>query len=317
MSIFHEYQHGNTTTALTLSERRLVSVKQYVRRLATHSSFVRGGDLKKFAVTLGILALFTLVIFMLLLKEGEDQQQEQEQVEEVEPVSVAEAWDKAGVPDFLAIKNASQKKQKFFEFMLPLVESENQLIIKDRNRLMLLAQKAEFSEDESAWLQSIGGRYRQEGELSPQWFQEILEKVDILPPSLALAQAANESGWGTSRFARQGNNYFGQWCFSKGCGLVPSARGDGASHEVQRFDSVQESIRAYLRNLNSHPHYKALRELRAKARASYLVVTGPYLAQGLWKYSERGFDYVDEITRMIHSNDLVKLDRNAAVSLTP
>ncbi|MCL6271478.1 glucosaminidase domain-containing protein [Sansalvadorimonas sp. 2012CJ34-2] len=270
------------------------------------------------------LAAFVAVFVLLYVFWPEQKEEVAEQVvvpevteEEEQKQPGPEAWEIAGVPDFMAIKDVKQKKKKFFDYMLPLVEEENQRIIKQRNRILQLAGNISLSEHDKTWLKFIGRQYREEGEPSDKWFDDILEKVDMLPPSMALAQAANESGWGTSRFAREGNNYFGQWCFTEGCGLVPNSRKEGFTHEVKKFDDVQESVRAYLLNLNSHPQYEALRELRVNARDNNQVVTGPYLAQGLWKYSERGFDYVDEISRMMHKNNLVKLDKDAAVTLTP
>jgi len=122
--------------------------------------------------------------------------------------------------------------------------------------------------------------------------------VDTIPPSLALAQAANESAWGTSRFARQAHNYYGQWCFEKGCGIVPDRRDANKSHEVAAFDSPRESVARYLHNLNSNS----------------APVTGIALAAGLGKYSERGADYISELRSMIEFNKLSKYDAIAATS---
>jgi Bax protein len=126
----------------------------------------------------------------------------------------------------------------------------------------------------------------------------------VIPPSLVLAQAANESAWGTSRFARRGNNLFGQWCFSQGCGLVPRGRVEGASHEVASFSSPYRSVRSYIQNLNRHPTYQLLRDIRLKARNRDDIASGPSLAAGLLGYSERGEDYVEEIRNMIRHNNL-------------
>jgi len=98
--------------------------------------------------------------------------------------------------------------------------------------------------------------------------------VDTIPPSLALAQAANESAWGTSRFARQAHNYYGQWCFEKGCGIVPDRRDANKSHEVAAFDSPRESVARYLHNLNSNSAYKSLRDIRSRLKAANKPVTG-------------------------------------------
>ena len=136
------------------------------------------------------------------------------------------------------------------------------------------------------------------------FFSRLLSRVDSLPESLVLAQAANESAWGTSRFARQGNNLFGQWCFKPGCGLVPQARDDEAFHEVAKFSSVQGSINAYFANLNSHPAYEPVREIRGCLRQQQARVTGVALAEGLEQYSSRGYAYIDELQAMIRFNQL-------------
>ena len=124
----------------------------------------------------------------------------------------------------------------------------------------------------------------------------------------ALAQAANESAWGTSRFATKGNNLFGQWCFSKGCGLVPRGRVEGASHEVAKFSSPFRSVRAYIQNLNRHPTYQELRDIRQEDRRGKDPLSGVDMAAGLLGYSERGQEYVDEIRAMIHYNNLTFYD---------
>jgi Bax protein len=129
-----------------------------------------------------------------------------------------------------------------------------------------------------------------------------LARVDTVPLSLVLAQAANESSWGQSRFAQEGNNLFGEWCFREGCGIVPEQRSAGKSHEVAAFDSVNASVRSYLHNLNTGRAYAALRKLRQQARAAGEAPKAMVLASGLARYSERGLAYVHEIKAMIRSN---------------
>ena len=131
--------------------------------------------------------------------------------------------------------------------------------------------------------------------------QELLLRVDEIPTSLVLAQAANESAWGTSRFAQDGHNYFGQWCFKQGCGITPSNRAPGATHEVKRFNTPMDSVHAYFININTHRAYKTLREIRASAEKP---VSGVLLADGLLNYSERKQAYIDELKSMIISNNL-------------
>ena len=129
-----------------------------------------------------------------------------------------------------------------------------------------------------------------------------------MPPSLALAQSANESAWGTSRFAKQGNNFYGQWCYREGCGIVPKQRNHSAKHEVAKFKNVQLSTNAYIHNINSHNAYSNLRTLRATQRKAGKVISGQALAVGLQKYSERGSEYVKEIQAMIRFNKLGQYD---------
>lgn len=165
--------------------------------------------------------------------------------------------------------------------------------------------------DEQQALSEDAERILAAGEVLSQYelTKELIRRVDVIPTSLVLAQAANESAWGTSRFAREGNNIFGQWCFDEGCGLVPNRRGEDASHEVRAFASVEAAVRAYFRNLNTHPSYEDLRTLRASMRMQGLPLNSMVLARGLTRYSERGMDYVLELQDMIRINELRERDR--------
>ena len=125
-----------------------------------------------------------------------------------------------------------------------------------------------------------------------------------------MAQSANESGWGTSRFAREVNNYFGQWCFQPGCGIVPRRRPKAATYEVLTFDTTKQSVRSYMHYLNTSNAYKKLRTIRQSLRHKEKPVTGSHLANGLEKYSARGLDYVAEIKAMIRQNKLEKHDHS-------
>jgi len=137
----------------------------------------------------------------------------------------------------------------------------------------------------------------------------LLRRVDIIPSSLALAQAANESAWGTSRFAVEGNNFYGQWCYTEGCGIVPARRIAGENHEVKSFDSVFESVKAYIMNLNTFPNYQKLRDIRQQVRQGGRSIDGISLSEGLDTYSSRGDDYIFELQSMIYSNNLLEFDR--------
>jgi Bax protein len=140
--------------------------------------------------------------------------------------------------------------------------------------------------------------------------QELMERVDVIPTSLVLAQAANESAWGMSRFAREANNMFGQWCFDSGCGLVPARRGVNATHEVKAFASIEESVNAYFLNLNTNSSYQEMREMRAQMRAQGRPLDSMVLARGLTRYSQRGMAYVSELQDIIRVNRLGALDKS-------
>ncbi|MBV2129722.1 glucosaminidase domain-containing protein [Arsukibacterium indicum] len=211
------------------------------------------------------------------------------------------------LPDFSAITDTNAKKRAFFNYLRPHVQRENNRLRNLRRQLIELAEKKQKNQrltiNEYAFLYSLYDEFRMDvAESDPQMLQELLKRVDILPASLVLMQAANESAWGTSRFAVEGYNFFGQWCFREGCGLVPLSRADDMSHEVAKFDSPAKSIRSYFYNLNTFHTYEPLREIRAQLRAERKPVRGEALAAGLGRYSERGDEYIAEISSMIRFN---------------
>ncbi|HEA52853.1 hypothetical protein LCGC14_0884140 [marine sediment metagenome] len=215
------------------------------------------------------------------------------------------AWAREDLPDFSGYQDATEKKVAFFSFLYPRIVLANSRILIERDYLDSLASKTTLSKQEHAWLAAQSKRLRVEDEPgSPAQFALLKKRLDIIPPSLILAQAANESAWGTSRFAIRGNNLFGQWCFSKGCGLVPKSRVEGASHEVASFASPYHSVRAYIQNLNRHTSYQGLRDTRFEDRKASDPLSGLALARGLASYSERGQEYVNDIRSMIRYNNL-------------
>lgn len=210
-------------------------------------------------------------------------------------------------PNFAEISDIPTRKDAFFNFLTPFVHEKNALQLEDRARIeKILAKGQPFSTEDLSWVgaQRSIHRLKKVEEYGPEHIQALLKYVDIIPTSLVLAQAANESAWGTSRFATEGNNYFGQWCFRKGCGLVPNSRSDDADHEVRKFNDARESVFAYIDNLNSNPAYRELRNIRAELRTNESTITGLALVHGLEKYSERGQEYVDEIESLIDYNEL-------------
>lgn len=200
-------------------------------------------------------------------------------------------------PDFKAIPAGRERKAAFFAYLTPFIEAENQKIASLRSKIAKGNMKP-------AELEQLAKRYRIKTTDTKAIEQQLLKKADVIPPSLVLTQAAIESAWGTSRFAVKGNNYFGQWCFKKGCGLVPNQRIEGKNHEVRVFKSPQDSVSAYVLNLNSHPAYKELRQARAQLAQQGAAPSGCYLATGLESYSEKGMAYVNTLKKMIRSNRL-------------
>lgn len=211
------------------------------------------------------------------------------------------------MPDFSTWPAGEARKEQFFAFLRPLLEAENARVLSQRARLERLAaapQSAGWLD--RRWLAALAREYRLDPELTSTdgRIRELLVRVDAVPVSLGLAQAATESGWGTSRFAVEGYALFGQRCFDPGCGLVPEARTEGLSHEVQAFASPQDSVAGYIQNLNSHPDYQSFRTLRADLRAAGVRVTGYVLARALHRYSERRDSYIEDVRQMIRHNDL-------------
>ena len=206
--------------------------------------------------------------------------------------------------------NVSEKKANFFAYLQPMIEKANNEVLSQRQELLSIqTDLPQLSQEQLETLAKLTKVYRVDSKISPK--QQILlltTKINTIPAALILAQAANESAWGTSRFAKEGNNFFGQWCFSKGCGIVPNSRNEGADHEVASFDSPLGSVRSYIRNLNSHPTYQSLRDLRALSLSQGKTPSGELLAQGLIGYSERGEEYVKEIQSMIRYNKLSRFD---------
>lgn len=215
------------------------------------------------------------------------------------------AWAQGDLPDFSVYRDTTERKVAFFSFLYPRIVLANSRILLEREYLESLASKTELSNREEKWLAEQAQRLRVDAAPgSDEQFALLRKRLDVIPPSLILAQAANESAWGTSRFATEGNNLFGQWCFSKGCGLVPLSRVEGASHEVARFSSPYQSVRSYIQNLNRHPTYQLVRELRLQNRQADKPLSGLEMAEGLLGYSERGEEYIKEIRSMIRYNNL-------------
>ncbi|MGB1547657.1 MAG: glucosaminidase domain-containing protein [Alphaproteobacteria bacterium] len=211
--------------------------------------------------------------------------------------------------DLEAIRAVRERKRLFLQTMLPLILHVNETITEQRKRVLALTEAQQrgvrLASKDADWLRNLYAYYRvEEGNLS-----ELLRRVDVIPPSLALAQAAEESGWGTSRFAQEGNAIFGQWTPSLHRGLVPLERGEEARYAVRSFRDLVASVRAYARNLNTHKAYRELRAKRENLRRRDVPLNGYTLAGTLQHYSERGEAYVETLRSLIRSNKLRHFDR--------
>jgi Bax protein len=218
-------------------------------------------------------------------------------------------------PDFASISNIEVKKQQFFDFLQDYVRYENGLVSGLRLQLLgygeIVDSGIPLSVRERDWVVDLATAYNVDTDTTTDrvLVNELLLKVDVIPASLVLAQAANESAWGTSRFALEGNNIFGQWCFVEGCGIVPNRRVEGATHEVKSFDTIEDAIEGYFLNINSHRLYVGFRQERARLRQLGQRLDPILLVQGLGRYSQRGENYIDEVQTMIQQNGLRQRDR--------
>jgi Bax protein len=211
--------------------------------------------------------------------------------------------------DLSTIQVPADRKSLFIKSALPLILHVNELILAERAQVIRLRTRLERGEkigpDDTAWLDQTRERY----DLEKLDFAEMLLRMDIIPPSLALAQGAEESGWGTSRFAREGNALFGQRIFKGTHGIVPKKRDQGKIHRVRAFGHLIDGVKAYADNLNTHPAYGLMRDARAKMRVAGKVIDGTALASTLVKYSERREKYVKTIKVIIRANSFHLYDK--------
>jgi Bax protein len=217
----------------------------------------------------------------------------------------------ASIPeDLTRIRIVEKRKVMFIQTALPLILHVNEVILHDRDRIKALHARmragAPLDPADARWLEQKAEEY----ELDAVDFDRLLRRVDIIPPSLALAQSAEESGWGTSRFAQEGNALFGQrvWVPHKK-GIVPEDRPDGHKFRVRAFDHLIDGVKSYARNLNSHWAYDDFRKARAALRRDGAPLDGGNLAGSLESYSERGADYVRTLRTIIRVNGLKLFDR--------
>ena len=204
--------------------------------------------------------------------------------------------------DLDKIKTIKAKKETFLQIVLPLVVAENEKIETDRNYLLKVIRDND-SDEKLQWLKRKFKEYKvKDGDIN-----ELIEKVDIVPTSIALAQAAKESGWGTSRFALEGNAIFGQWTWD-GVGIEPLDKSDDQGHKILKFPILRASVKAYITNLNTHPSYKNFREKRLMLRQSNKALSGIDLIHELENYAETGKEYTRILEQIIEQNDLQEFE---------
>ena len=208
------------------------------------------------------------------------------------------AWLEAQkAPDFDNIQHTRERKRAFFDYLLPKINKQNTEIVRLRHSIAR-------DQLDAIELQTLYRYYR----VKPGDKTALLMAVDIVPTSLVLAQAAYESNWGRSRFAKHYHNFFGLWCFTQGCGVVPAKRDVGATHEVAKFRSADRAIAYYMRSLNRNPAYQVFREIRQHKRDKDLPISGLALSEGLVNYAAIGYDYVETLQSIIRYNRLSKYD---------
>ena len=210
--------------------------------------------------------------------------------------------------DFLDIESVKLKKDLFIKTILPIVFLENEKVLEERNKILQWWTETEGGEIDKdfwpEWLKSIVEKYSFDGEN----IGNLLMSVDIVPISLALSQAAIESGWGTSRYARDGNAIFGQYTYDEEVGLLPKERSDGKKYLIRKFSNISESTASYIKNLNTHSAYIKFREVRKKLRMNGDRMDGGLLAEELINYSERKNLYIQDIKDMIKANNFERFD---------
>jgi Bax protein len=218
--------------------------------------------------------------------------------------------------DFGNIRSVDRKKRLFREVLLPIIRLENTQLQRRRDRLTDIIDQQEgdgsLSPKQRKWVRKLMTRYEvveedaNDTSLTAEQFQILRRRLNVVPPSLVLAQAANESAWGTSRFCLKANNVFGEWTYDKSEGLKPEGISESAPHRIKIFPDVRSSLRSYMLNLNTHTAYESFRQLRAEQNDS---MNSLKLVQGLEQYSSRRGEYVESISNLIQYNDFRQYDR--------
>ena len=201
------------------------------------------------------------------------------------------------------IQNTKERKKLFIQIILPLVLEENRKIRLNRKKLFVVLNKNNNSKEEKIWLNK---KFKQYG-VKNRDIATLKVRLDEIPVSLSIAQAAKETGWGTSRFAQEGNALFGQWTYS-GEGIKPKSIDSDKTHKVMKFKILKASVRAYQRNLNTHPSYRIFRRIRAELRDNNEKLNSLILADFLDKYAQTGKEYTKVLKKIIKQNSLTDFD---------
>ena len=201
------------------------------------------------------------------------------------------------------IQNVKKRKELFIQIVLPLILEENNKILLDRTKLFAILNKNNNSKSDNEWLIK---KFKQYG-VTKKDIPTLKRRMDIIPPSMAIAQAAKETGWGTSRFALEGNALFGQWTYTDK-GIKPAAADAGTKHKVMMFNVLKSSVRAYTRNLNTHKSYRKMRYVRAIQRDNIGKLNSLELVEFLDNYAETGKEYTVILKKIIEQNTLIDFD---------
>ena len=213
--------------------------------------------------------------------------------------------------DLDELQNTQLKKETFIKIVLPLIVVENERILDDRKKLIILSEKKFTTDPEKQWIRQKLLEYKvKKGDI-----KELLVRMDIIPVSIALAQAAKESGWGTSRFALEGNAIFGQWTWS-GQGIAPLDRESNKSHKILKFPILRASVKAYKNNLNTHNSYSKFRSKRLSLREKNKKISGLELTETLNNYAQTGSEYTKILNQIIKQNRLTDFELVSLVSST-
>ena len=205
--------------------------------------------------------------------------------------------------DLDALQSTKIKKETFIKIVLPLIVAENERILADRSKLLLVSGKKFTTDSEKQWLRQKLLEYKvKKGDL-----KELAKRMDIIPTSIALAQAAKESGWGTSRFALEGNAIFGQWTWS-GQGIAPLDRESNKNHKILKFPILRASVKAYQNNLNTHKSYSKFRQKRSVLRDKNKKIKGLELTETLNNYAQTGSEYTKKLNQIIKQNRLMDFE---------